>query len=148
MKSRRSDAVALLTVLAVPLSVAWVFPYSAIGYRLPQAKPARPAFAALVSLSAVAEQAAVKAAKTSWRNGDDGVVHLRPDLELGELPESQPVPVMPISSRVSAPLPPPLKPGRSAYLPSLAAPPPAIIRPDAASSPEPAFSRQEMLEIN
>jgi len=148
MKSLRSEMLSLMTVLAVPAMLAVVFPYSSLGFRgMPEPRPAGD-FAAFVTLSAEAEAAAVRAAKTSWRGEDAVGDRLRAELRLGELPAPDASPVLSIDSRnrpvagSRTPLPMP------AYLPSQAASHPARLPANDMPVAEPVFSRKELLEIH
>lgn len=146
MRSVRSELSGLLTVLAIPLGIAAVFPYSALRFE-PAAvtAPERP-FAAFTELTPEAEREALKAAKTSGRAAAGGMRNLRADLFLAELPDDRPEPVAAVGARTRPAAPPAVPYGTPAYRPSLAAPPPAVIAP--VKAPEaPVFSKAEMLKM-
>ena len=147
MRSVRSELASLLTVLSIPAAVALVLPYAALDFK-PSPEPIRgESVAAFVRLSPEMEEAALKAAKSSWQGAAVGVRRLRADLSFGELPETPNLPVMGVSERT-----PPLAPqlselSRGGYLPTQAASPAAKISASPADRPTPAFPREELLKI-
>jgi len=149
LRRLRHELLSLALVAAVPVSLAIVFPYEAVGFRATGPGPRRAAPCAFVSLSAAEERAALAAARTAWQVDAKGVRGLRTDLSSGDLP---PAPTRPVISvrRVRA-----TGPAVASYLPN-ALPPtaaasrPAAIPPEAAPVPvpPPAFSREELLRID
>ena len=150
MMDRRGNLLSVAVALASVGGVAVSFPFDAVSFR-PQSPGERPVFAANVSLSEKEESAAMKAAKNSWNAEAGSVRSLRAELRFGELPEVEGEPALGIADRLAWPSPAPVEPGLSPYLPSLAAPPPAVIKPDkdgADESPVPAFPREERLKMD
>lgn len=147
MRSWRSELLSLALVLAMPVMVVVVFPYPALKFRARTPEAAPVGFAAYVTLTAVEEDEAIKAAKTSWR-GEDEDSPSRSELLLGELPAPDSSPVLTIESRNR-----PVFHRRSdahfpVYQPSQAAAFPEQLVDDGAEVVKPAFSRQELLEIH
>ena len=151
MKRLRGDFLSAVSVLALAASVAAVFPFEAIVFRARRLPQQRPPGAAFVQLRADEEASALRAAKSSWNAEAGEVRRLRAELFFGDLPESPAEPALPLESRAGLSLPPPVSPGRPAYSPSLAAPPPESIKPEAGNqkgSERPAFPRSELLRMD
>ena len=100
-----------------------------------------------VVLSEAEERVALAAARTSWQVGAKGVRGLRTDISSGELPP-EPIrlvmPTRPKRDEVFAPV----EYTPNALPPSVAAPSPAVIAPEAAAEQKKAFSREELLKID
>lgn len=151
MRSARSECLSLVTALALPVAVFLSFPYSAFLWPVPVPFPAeRPPFAALVILTPEQEARAMQRAKTSGRHETANAAIRPSDLILRELPDDAPMPVVRISSRLRPPAavriawrPPP-------YLPTQAAPPPAVIAPekDTAGTTPAAFPKESLLRTD
>ena len=144
----RRDVFSTASILALTVSVAAVFPFGAIGFKAVDPAPARVPGAAFVQLRPDEEAAALQAAKNSWNAEAGGVRRLRAELFFGELPETASEPALGVGERTRRPAPDPVAPGRTAYLPSMAAPPPPAISPEkGADGGKPAFSRDDLLDI-
>ena len=147
MRGLAGEILSLITVLAIPVGIAAVFPLEVAGFRARTPRPATPC-AAFVTLSADEEAAAMRAAKTSWQGDVGSVPRIRADLFIGELPGGAERESLDVSARSRPPraqdiswTPPP-------YLPSLAAPPPRPVPADAAPDETvQAFSRAELLSL-
>ncbi len=149
LRSLRHEAISLIEIAVVPVAIAFVFPYEAVGFRAEKRAQESTPSCSFVVLSEEEERVALAAARTSWQVGSKGVQGLRTDISSGELP---PVPlrlVMPTrpmrgASAESAEYAPNMLP------PTVAAPPPAAIAPDAAAdhAAKQAFSREELLKID
>jgi len=147
--SLRHEAISLLEIAVIPVAIAFVFPYEAVGFRAEKrAQESRPS-CAFVVLSEEEERVALAAARTSWQVGAKGVKGLRPDISSGELP--------PVPLRLVMPTRPmrdtsaaPVEYTPNMLPPTVAAPPPATIAPDAAADPvaKQAFSKEELLKID
>lgn len=149
MKSVRSELVSLTVALALPVSVALVFPYSALRRASVAVVRDSVPFAAFVSLTADEEARAMRRAKSAGRGGEAADARIRPDdLVLGTLPDDPPTPIGRIEERARLAGPGYVTPAPSPYWPSCAAPAPVTIAPaaetDAAADP---FSRQELLRL-
>lgn len=143
----RRDLWSVLTVLAVMMMVASVFPYESLRFRARQQAP-QPASVAFVTLTAAEEAAAMRAAKTAWQVDPSGFRRLRIALAVGDLPEypngsvvPRPLPVSRDESEVFPyePAAYPATRGASPPPPPVAAEPPAHVLP---------FPREELLKIN
>ena len=151
MSNGHGGILSVAVVLASVGAVAVVFPYDALSFKPVPAKERKPAFAAFVSLREGEETAAMKAAKSSWNAEAGGVRRLRAELFAAEIPEARNEPALELADRLAMISPPPVAPGLSPYLPSLAAPPPKSIsaeKADAGDGSAPAFSREELLKID
>lgn len=151
MKSLRGDLVSLASVFALAAAVAAAFPFEAVGFRARRPPQPGRAGAAFVHLRADEEAAALRAAKNAWNAEAVGVRRLRAELFFGELPEVPSEPALPVEIRTGLSMPPPVSPGRTAYPPSLAAPPPASIKPEKGGETKdakPAFPRSELLKMD
>ena len=141
------NLVSCAALLAIPAVVAVAFPFEALTFRASSAAPSAPDFsAALVTLDAKDEIAAVHAAKSAWRQGG-GPRKERVDLLLPELPGDFRVPMAPIGTRSRLPAPPVATDGVSPYLPSQRAPAPERIVAEPGADELP-FPREELLRIN
>lgn len=149
MKGIRHELATLATVLAVPAALALVFPYGAIGFRPASRAEASRSSAAFVEMTMEEQEAAMRAAKTSWQVDSGNARRLRADLSVGVLPED----VSPISldavigpSRSAVPVVPY---GPEAHPRSLAAPAARRIandvKPEAAP---PAFPKEDLLKLD
>ena len=146
MKGIAGELASLFTVLAIPVGIAAIFPFSAIGFRARPVAQRAPAVA-FVTLNAEEEAAAMRAAKTSWQGNAGNILRVRADLFLGDLPGGAEKETLDVAERCRPPrakdvdwAPPP-------YLPSLAAPPPQAIPEDAPDEEVPAFPREELLSL-
>lgn len=137
-----------LTVLAVCLAIACVFPYGAIGFR-PRSDAERVSpSAAFVSLTDEQQGAAMLAARTSWQVNAGGVRQLRTDLSVGELPGNDLNRAVDIGVRPSRSALKPVECPKAAYPSGLAAPPAGRIAPQKINeTSSPVFSKSELLKI-
>lgn len=144
----RHDLISFALVAVVPVALACVFPYEAIGFRATESARGQSFSCAFVSLDVDEERAALAAARTAWQVDSAGVRGMRTDLSSSDLP---PVPTRPVIS---------VRAGRAisvagaAYVPNalpptVAAPPPDKITAGTPSISEeaPTFSREELLKI-
>lgn len=148
MRSWRSELLSLALVLAVPVLVVLVFPYQALEFRARMSTETPTRLAAYVTLTAEEEEAAIKAAKTSWRGEGSVNGQTRSELVLGELPAPDSSPVLTIESRTRPEFRQQSQECFPVYLPSQAAPLPNKLPDEGAERAKPAFSRQELLEIH
>ena len=144
----RYEIFSFALVASVPVALAFVFPYEAIGFRAEERDPAPSAACAFVSLDAAEERAALAAARTAWQVDATGVRGLRTDLSSGDLPPmpTQPViPARPPRERASADA----EYAPNTLPPTVAAPPPAGISADAeAPAPSPTLSKEALLKLD
>ena len=149
LRSLRHEAISLLEVAVIPVAIAFVFPYEAVGFHAEKRNQESGPSCAFVVLSEAEERVALAAARTSWEVGAKGVQRLRTDISSGELPPAPIRLVMPTrpkrgTSAAPAEYAPNMLP------PTVAAPPPAAIAPDAVPdhASKQAFSREELLKID
>ena len=146
----RQEVYFLLLVMIMPIAVAAVFPYKAIGFRPSRSVSTLRASCAFTTLDADAEAAALAAAR-SMRNGShERIRSMSLNLSEPDLPDEGPMPVSDVSRR-SRPRAPEM--GRIAKPPlpaTLAAPAPSAIPANTAAGAEAveAFSREDMLKID
>ena len=149
LRSLRHEAISLLEVAVIPVAIAFVFPYEAVGFHADKRNQESGPSCAFVVLSEEEERVALAAARTSWQVGAKGVQRLRTDISSGELPPAPIRLVMPTrpkrgTSAAPAEYAPNMLP------PTVAAPPPAAIAPDTVPdhASKQAFSREELLKID
>ena len=149
LRSLRHEAILLLEIAVIPVAVAFVFPYEAVGFRAEKReRGSRPSFAFVV-LSEEEERVALAAARTSWQVGAKGVRGLRTDISSGELPPAPirlVMPTRPKRDEVFAPV----EYTPNALPPTVAAPAPAAIAPEVEQDPDVkrVFSKEELLKID
>ena len=128
LRSLRHEAILLFEIAVIPIAIAFVFPYEAVGFRAEKREQQkRPSFAFVV-LSEEEERVALAAARTSWQVGAKGVKGLRTDISSGELPPAPirlVMPTRPKRDEVFAPV----EYTPNALPPTVAAPAPAAIAP-------------------
>ena len=142
----RHELIALALVLALPVCVALVFPFDAVGFVPHPDRPEPEARCAFVRLDAEGLARARAAVRTSWQPEAREVRTLPDDFLADALPEEEPGEVMDLSHRV------PLKPaGPVAYagvpLPPSRAAAPAVRLEPLANEAGAAFPRSELLKI-
>lgn len=149
MRSVRSELASVLTVMAVPVAIALVFPHDALVFKAAPTVSGCPASAAFVRLTSAEESRAIRKAKTSWQEGADVAArNLRADVFFPELPEQKFESAMAVEDRriayepklVCSPLPP--------FLPSRRAEAPRRIASDGKNEEPLPFSREELLKID
>ena len=143
----------LRSVLAVGTLTAGVvaaFPISALDFKARSVPVDFEASAAFVRLTAEEEDSVLKAAKTTWQDESSAMQRMRVRLPLGDLPEEDmsrtPDPAAPVG--LSSPSPEPIPYRLPAYRPSSAAQPASRLAPEPEVRPLPAFSRDELLQLN
>ena len=146
----RSEVLPISMVLAIPLALAWVFPYSALspvpkdlgGIRTDRT------FYAFVDLDEDEEARAMAAARTAWHVNSEGVKKLRIEMFADDLPDDASGVVVDVDqrTRVSRGSAIPYEPTE---LPSdLRAPAPTVLdKPEPPVKPQP-FPREEMLKLD
>ena len=137
----------LLEIAVIPVAVAFVFPYEAVGFRAEKRERGSRTSFAFVVLSEDEERVALAAARTSWQVGAKGVKGLRTDISSGELPPAPirlVMPTRPKRDEVFAPV----EYMPNALPPTVAAPAPAAIAPEEVVEQKQAFSREELLKID
>lgn len=150
MRRVRSEMLSLLTALALPVTVFCLLPYSALR-RTPQPQlsqgTARP-FAAFVSLTPDEEAQAMRRAKSTG-SGEPADAAIRPDdLVLRELPDDPPTPLVRLSDRTRPPEPRRMDWRLPPYLPTCAAPAPAVIPAEQDEAPPFGFSKEQLLKLD
>ena len=149
LRSLKHEAVLLFEIAVIPVAIAFVFPYEAVGFRAEKREHEnRPSFAFVV-LSEEEERVALAAARTSWQVGAKGVKGLRTDISSGELPPAPirlVMPTRPKRDEVFAPV----EYTPNALPPTVAAPAPAAIAPEVEPDPDAkrVFSKEELLKID
>ena len=147
LRSLRHEAILLLEIAVIPVAVAFVFPYEAVGFRAEKREQGSSPSCSFVVLSEEEERVALAAARTSWQVGAKGVKRLRTDISSGELPPAPIRLVMPTRpKRVEVFAPVEYTP--NALPPTVAAPAPAAIAPEEVVEQKQAFSREELLKID
>ena len=96
MRGIRHEVFTLALVASVPVALALVFPYDALGFRPAPCAGAAQASCAFVALDAAEERAVLAAARTAWQVDSKSVAGLRIDLSSGDLP---PAPVRTVELR-------------------------------------------------
>ena len=147
LRSLRHEAILLFEIAVIPIAIAFVFPYEAVGFRAEKRERGSRTSFAFVVLSEDEERVALAAARTSWQVGAKGVKRLRTDISSGELPPAPirlVMPTRPKRDEVFAPV----EYTPNALPPTVAAPAPAAIAPEAAGAQKQAFSREELLKID
>ena len=146
MRSLGSEVLSVVTVLAVPLGLAAVFPYGALGFS-PARPPARPprSSAAIVVLDEAAVARTLRAARTVSRNAEGGRMYI--DLLPADLPGTEAAPMMPAGSRPRTDAPQVVGDGIPPFLPSRRAAAPVMISVETGRDDSP-FPRTELLKIN
>ena len=133
-------------LLAIPALLAISFPLEALTFKAQEPSKVDENFAAVfVTLEPAAESAAIRAAKSSWRQGGPRKVHV--ELLPSELTESFGNPMAPIGMRSRPPYPPLAEGAISPFLPSRRAPAPVRIAPEKDDEELP-FPRTELLKLN
>ena len=149
LRSLRHEAILLFEIAVIPIAIAFVFPYEAVGFRAEKREQQkRPSFAFVV-LSEEEERVVLAAARTSWQVGAKGVKGLRTDISSGELPPAPirlVMPTRPKRDEVFAPV----EYTPNALPPTVAAPAPAVIAPEVEPDPDAkrVFSKEELLKID
>lgn len=144
----RSEFLALIPVLALPVAIAAVFPYAAIDFKCPPEVPGSAPSCAFVALAPGCEAKALDVVRSAFSVKRDSFRDLRADLSLSTLPEE------PAHAIVEAADVPPLPPPSPSpydvvpYPPSLAAPQPEAMEPAKPVPAPPAFMREELLKID
>lgn len=139
----RHEILSFSLVVSLPVAMALVFPYEAIGFKPAKSASAATAHAAFVTLTAEEEAAAVKAARASWRVSASEV--RAAELQIEELPERPLSAVLGFEDRggfvpvkaMAYELPP--------YYPTSAAPSAPRLPARTEAPRTPAFSRKELL---
>ena len=106
-RSVRSEILTLSLVIAVPVVLAWIFPYGALAPSDAAKGRASGGEAAtefvFVELSEDEESEAVLSARTAWHVGSESVKNLRIEMFADDLPEDDEGPVIDIDHRVRSP---------------------------------------------
>lgn len=146
-RSVRQELVSLALLLAIPVALAIGFPYASIGFRAKPETAASVPHCAFVELSEKQERAALVAARSAWQVDARGVRGMRLELSGGELPPTPMARVLPTRTADAADR---RLPG---YVPNLLPPSVGAVAPVRLSASEeeptmPAFSREELLQID
>ena len=146
MRSVRSEFLSVAAVLALPIGIASVFPYGAIGFSV-----SRPAVSPDVRMASIVfpgeEDVArvIRAARTVSRGKDAGCSYV--NLLPSELPGAGESPAVAIGLCRKPEDPPIVENGIPPFLPSRRASAPVRISAETAKE-KPAFSRDELLKLN
>ncbi len=148
MRSFKRELANLLFVVLLPTMLICVFPFDAVGFRSSWTPERRSLCVEFVELSAEDEVKALQRAKTSWQMEKGTRDDWRVQLRLEDLPDGEGAapaiafasPVVWKPTKVDYRLP--------AYLPSSGAKSPRMLRGGGEETESPAFSREELLEIN
>ena len=149
LRRLRYEIFSFALVASVPVAIALVFPYEAVGFHAKERAVAPVADCAFVSLDAAAEHEALAAARTAWQVDVKGVRGLRVDLSTGDLP---PVPMRPVIRRRLTRAP---EAGTAEYVPNVlpptvgaAAPGDIATAADKPAESKQAFSKEDLLKID
>ena len=146
MRSVRSELLSVAAVLALPIGIASVFPYGAIGFSASRSAAVPDArTASIVFLGEEDVARVIRAARTVTRGEDAGRSYV--DLLPAELPGADASPTAAIGLRRKPDDPPLVESGISPFLPSRRAFAPVRIPAETAKE-EPVFSRDELLKLN
>lgn len=146
MRSIGSELLSVAAVLAVPIGIASVFPYGALGFSA--ARPAVPAerrAASIVFLDETAVARVMREARSISRTEGGGRAHV--DLLSRELPGADDLPKAAIGLRRHPDAPPVVENGIPPFLPSRRAAAPVRISVGTEKD-EPPFPRNELLKLN
>lgn len=102
----RSEILPLSLVVALPVAIAWMFPYGALSSQNAVAKDASKGAAtefAFVELGEDEETEAVLSARTAWHVSSEDVKNLRIEMFADDLPEDDAGPVVDVDHRVRPP---------------------------------------------
>lgn len=149
MISIRSEILRVFLSAVTIAVTAAIFPYASIGFRAAAPEPvARPQFA-FVALSADEEEAALRAAKSTWQTEPSADGRAQTRLALGELPEDPVEPVLEIGIQPPAggdltPIAYPIPPWR----PSVGAAATEKMKPAQPEQRPAAFPREDLLKID
>ena len=146
MRSIGSELLSVATVLAVPLGLAAVFPYGALGFSPARTvtRPPRPS-AAIVFLDEATVARTLRAARTMSRNAEGGRMSV--DLLSADLPGTEAAPMMSAGSRPRTDALPVVGDGIPPFLPSRRAAAPVRISVETGRDDAP-FPRTELLKLN
>ena len=146
----RSEVLPISVVLAIPLALVWIFPYSALSpvARNSDGLRADKTLYAFVELDEEEEASAMAAARTAWHVNSEGVKKLRIEMFADDLPDDASGVVMDVDQRTR------ISRGSAIHyepmeLPSdLRAPAPTVLsKPAPSVTPQP-FPREEMLKLD
>ena len=148
LRSLRHEAISLLEISVIPVAIALLFPYDAVGFRANERESGRRSSCAFVTLTDEEERVALAAARTAWQVDAKGVKWMKPESGPGELP---PMPVVfviperPVRGTSAAPA----EYTPNSLPPTVAAPPPAVIAPDENMDAEAkqTFSKEDLLKL-
>ena len=148
LRSLRHEAISLLEISVIPVAIALLFPYDAVGFRANERESGRRSSCAFVTLTDEEERVALAAARTAWQVDAKGVKWMKPESGPGELP---PMPVVfviperPVRGTSAAPA----EYTPNSLPPTVAAPPPAVIAPDENMGAEAkqTFSKEDLLKL-
>ena len=146
MRNVRSELLSVTAVLALPIGIALVFPYGAIGFSpsCPAASPdVRMASIVFPDEGDVARM--IRAARTVSRGAGAGSSYV--NLLPLELPGAAESPTAVIGLRRNPDAPPVIENGIPPFLPSRRASAPVRISAEAAKE-KPVFARDELLKLN
>lgn len=147
MRSARGEFLSVMTVLAVPLSIAMVFPFEALHFRAADDEIFQSeSSAAFVTLSREEEMAVIRATKSSWHGDISGFKRMHIDLSSSALLEDNRPEALSVAERTRPRALSPIASENSPFLPSLAAPPRGKMAPDAGAIELP-FAKADMLKL-
>ena len=144
MRRLRHELTMLAIVLTVPLLLALMFPFEAVDFKPSAPVSAKKPVCAFVSVDAAGQAKIFAAAKSAWRLGR-GSAGQEAAFSLGELPDMPSAAAL-RAAGISAAIRGPEY--RDDFLPpSAGAPAPQKLAPSG-ETPQVAFSREEMLEMD
>lgn len=148
MKSARRELLSLLTALSLPVAVSLVLPYSELWFMADDAPPPAAPFAAFVALTPEQEAQAMRRAKSGGQGEAAGLAFRPADLILSALPDDAPAPIVRLSDRARPPAPARIGFRPTPYLPTCAAPAPAVLPAERDAEPADGFTREELLRLD
>ncbi len=146
MRSVGSELLSVAAVLAIPIGIASVFPYAAVGFvASPPVVSANAKTASIVFLDETTVARVMRATRTVSRGAEAGRSYA--NLLPSELPGAGELPAAAIGLRRKPCEPQVIENGIPPFLPSRRASAPVRI-PVVAEKNEPVFSRNELLKLN
>lgn len=147
MSRWRGEVLSVATVLSIPLGVAVIFPFRAVGFKAQDVALSPSATVSFVHLSEEEEAQAVRATRSALRGDGEDVRQLHADLSFSDLPDEVQGEILPVSARPLGTDVPLVECAVGPFLPSRQAPPPQRI-PIVREEERPTFAKDVLLKID